>query len=1130
MNRNKILHRLIKTIGLVVAAILVPVSAQAVTKYTYDFEWYSGADQPWVYEAAPKLVVEVYEDPDTPENDVFFTMRNNIDTELGQNSSIVFTQIDTGSANPDMFSSLVIWDYSPGIKYYMNPVGNPYTLIDIASPRIDWTGDYAPGKASDSAPKTDGINPDQYVTFRAILKDGLVFDDIIAAMNEGMVTTYVSSGPYSSWSQEDKDTYRAGAPAGLRFSYLVHSIVPNEWHPDGHGLFVTNSLVSVSSNEPPQITAVDASPADILDNETAALSVTATDPDNGPSALTYQWSVFAGGGSFDDPTSATPVYIPEDIVGSQTVTLRVEVSDGEAVVRRNLDLQVSDADGPPPASGLLTEDFSAGDLSDWSVWDEGTRTAPSDWRIRSEELVQRSNIWDGDSTIDALPKRGTYLLYELGLGWLDYHMTFSMRSEDNDTLGVMFRYIDENNYYRFSWDAQRSYRRLVKVENGVFTELASDTVPYVQGQTYQVEIVTQGDVLEVWIDGDLIFQVSDSSHVRGSIAFYSWFDTGAYFDDLVVEDLSGGAYNAFPQIASVSADPVALLDTETSLLTVVASDPDNKPAPLTYQWSIVSGEGSLDDPSSSSPVFTPVDVVGTKIVILRVEVSDGDAVVSEEISLQVKDADAPPPGPPLVVEDFESGDLSDWSIWDDGTRTAPSDWRIRYGELVQRSNIWDGDGSASGLPKLGTYLLYDLGMGWLDYRVTFTMRSEDNDTLGVMFRYIDENNYYRFSWDAQRGYRRLVKVENGFFTELASDNVPYIQGQSYQMEIVAQGDLLEVWIDGYLIFQVSDATHLRGSIAFYSWFNTGSYFDDLAAEDLSGGAYNAFPVISSIEADPVLILDTETSTLSVVAMDPDDKPSPLTYQWTVLSGGGGFDDPNSPTPVYTPDDVTRTQVVWVSVEVSDGEAVVSEELSILVKDADAPPPGPELMSEDFSSGDLSNWSVWDDGTRTGPSDWRVRSEELVQRSNIWDGDGSTSGLPKLGTYLLYDPGMSWTDYRVSFTMSSTDNDTLGIMFRYADGDNYYRFSWDAQRAYRRLVKVENGVFTELASDDASYVEGQAYHVEIIAQDDQLEVWIDDMLIFQVSDTSHPGGSIAFYSWFNTGSHFDDLYVEDRTGF
>ncbi len=115
-----------------------------------------------------------------------------------------------------------------------------------------------------------------------------------------------------------------------------------------------------------------------------------------------------------------------------------------------------------------------------------------------------------------------------------------MRSDDDDALGIMFRYQDNDNYYRFSWDSQRTYRRLVKRETGVVTLLAEDQEPYVVGQTYQVEIVAQGPQLEVWIDGSQIFAVTDTSFAGGSIALYAWANAGSSFDDVLVEELATG--------------------------------------------------------------------------------------------------------------------------------------------------------------------------------------------------------------------------------------------------------------------------------------------------------------------------------------------------------------------------------------------------------------------------------------------------------------------------------------------------------------------------------------------------------------------------------------------------------------
>jgi hypothetical protein len=97
-----------------------------------------------------------------------------------------------------------------------------------------------------------------------------------------------------------------------------------------------------------------------------------------------------------------------------------------------------------------------------------------------------------------------------------------------------------------------------------------------------------------------------------------------------------------------------------------------------------------------------------------------------------------------------------------------------------------------------------------------------------MFRYQDQNNYYRFIWDRQRNSRALEKCENGQFTILAEDFVPYVTGQNYQVKIAAQSSTLGVSIDGSPIFSVNDSSLSSGTIALYCWGNMGSYFDDIA--------------------------------------------------------------------------------------------------------------------------------------------------------------------------------------------------------------------------------------------------------------------------------------------------------------
>ena len=192
------------------------------------------------------------------------------------------------------------------------------------------------------------------------------------------------------------------------------------------------------------------------------------------------------------------------------------------------------ASTPPPASSLLTEDFNDGDLSGWTVADQGTHQTPSAWSASTGRLVQNSNIYTLPGDRDSLEKTATHIFYNAGMSWTNYHLGFTLRSDDNDALGVMFRYQDSNNYYRFSWDLQRRYRRLVKCENGVFTLLAEDPIPYSKGKTYQVDIDVQGNQYTVAIDGVQLFEANDASLSTGTIGFYSWANRGSQFDNVTV--------------------------------------------------------------------------------------------------------------------------------------------------------------------------------------------------------------------------------------------------------------------------------------------------------------------------------------------------------------------------------------------------------------------------------------------------------------------------------------------------------------------------------------------------------------------------------------------------------------------
>ena len=83
--------------------------------------------------------------------------------------------------------------------------------------------------------------------------------------------------------------------------------------------------------------------------------------------------------------------------------------------------------------------------------------------------------------------------------------------------------------------------------------------------------------------------------------------------------------------------------------------------------------------------------------------------------------------------------------------------------MRQTRGIFGGATTRSAIDKPGTVLVSgDPAWANIDYSVTAS--TPDNDGIGVVFHYQDENNYERFSMDSQRHYRRLVKKVDGRFS------------------------------------------------------------------------------------------------------------------------------------------------------------------------------------------------------------------------------------------------------------------------------------------------------------------------------------------------------------------------------
>ncbi len=722
----------------------------------------------------------------------------------------------------------------------------------------------------------------------------------------------------------------------------------------------------------------------------------------------------------------------------------------------------------------------------------GAVSGPSQWDAAGGVLTQSSNIHVPGSGPE---REGTYAVGGSD-AWEDVQLCVRLRSTDDDAIGVMFRYQDDDNYYRFSMDRERSYRRLIKKVGGAVTVLWQDAVAYTQGHHYDLTIRAEGHSLTAYLDGVALFDLADGDLGRGAVGFYCWGNTGAEFDRAIVTDRTrrlgpwtvrdGGTISrpsvwrqkggALLQTSNIH-DGSALGDVSKAgthalaggsdwadyRLTVrLRSDDDDAVGVLVryvdddnyYRLSLDSQRNyrrlvkkengtysTLWEDTGGLAVGEPftltLDVAGPRLAGYLGEsqlfaVSDSAHATGRiglycwgNTGLRVEHVEVrrlPQEAYALFRDRFALGDMSAWSIVDEGTNSAPSNWTIAGGTLRQSSNIHSLPTDAAHPDKKGSQIVAG-DPTWTDVVLAADLQALDDDAIGVVFRYQDTDNYYRFSMDRERSYRRLVKNVGGTFTVLWEDDVAYESGRTYRLTVVMLGSTLRGYIDDVPVFLVEDADLAAGRIGLYVWANQDARF-------------------SNVQVYPVDRL---------------------------------FED-------------------W-------------------------------LLDEDFGVEVPGRWQFVDDGDQGGPSAWAFSGGELQQTSNIWGGTLDAAEAGKPGTHALTGEE-TWTDYRVTVRLISDDNDAIGLVFRYLDEDNHYRFSMDRERSYRRLIKRVGGAVTVLWEDSERYVQGRPYLVTVDCIGHQLAVYVDGVELVTLEDADLPSGGAGLYCWGNTGARFTEVRVAE----
>jgi len=717
-------------------------------------------------------------------------------------------------------------------------------------------------------------------------------------------------------------------------------------------------------------------------------------------------------------------------------------------------------------------------LAGWLVLDPANALdGPSVWAASAAGMTQTTKLRQpGPDQI------GTHLI--AAGNWDDVQFSVELKSSSGGAMGVLLRYQDKDNWYRFTLDRDAGLRRFEKRVRGVQTLLWQAAVGYDLSRAYALTVTARGTQLSAMLDGTTLFSVADADVARGGLGFSTWNNDGTLFSKAVVLDAGktvagyricdaadtsswSTANGELRQRALVGAASLPQLGTHAISMTdftqdtrIVVEARSNADGPYGivfrytdernyYRFSVstvdhvkrltamVDGVATIlwQAPGGSAPDVTHrmvIDALGKRLIgrfdgqrlfeviddahpkgRVGLYCSRNDAVSFDSVRVMTPPVEAYA----LFTDKFATGDLSGWVFVDETTGPTRPAWAAASGLLMQTADAFAPPIGPAANEKKGAMAVAG-DAAWTDVGFRAALRPTASHAIGAVFRYADQNNYYRFAMDHADHYRRLVKNVAGVCTTLWEDKVACEAGRTYDFVVVLEGDQIWGYLDGLPLFAVTDADLRQGKVGLYCWHNAGAAF-------------------SSISVLPI---------------------------------AAAFDD-------------------WA-------------------------------FRDNFPYLTREKWLFRDNGEIGGPSQWQVNNGRLTQTSAI---SGATPGK---GTYCVSAKGgRNWEDSRLAVEISSSTSGTLGLCTRFADPDNHYRFEI-SDTAGARLVKVIGGVETALWTGPINNLINVPIFAVLDAVGTRLSVAINGAVIAEVVDASLSAGAVALYCAANSGAAFDNLRVQE----
>ena len=120
--------------------------------------------------------------------------------------------------------------------------------------------------------------------------------------------------------------------------------------------------------------------------------------------------------------------------------------------------------------------------------------------------------------------------------------------------GLIFRYVDDKNFYLLSAGCPSDYFALSRMTNGQLVSIKQNVVPTDKDTWYRLKVTVQGGHFMCYDDDKMIFDSDDSKIAKGKIGLWARDDSQAQFDDVKITVL-GSAGGDSGASAAPAASP-----------------------------------------------------------------------------------------------------------------------------------------------------------------------------------------------------------------------------------------------------------------------------------------------------------------------------------------------------------------------------------------------------------------------------------------------------------------------------------------------------------------------------------------------------------------------------------------------